>query len=236
MAQGVALLVGVKDVSMGGLGCERDVDNMAKVLSGAGEYTINILKTELATASTILACIKAAASTLVSGDMFVFYFSGHGSQKPDTNGDEADGMDETLCTYASEITDDQLAKRWKRFAAGVRIVMLSDCCHSGTNSDLKRKPINFAGKTRGMKAQLIHFGACRDDQESSAGPAGGAFTLELVDVWNEKEGNFSGYKHLHDEIRTRLNGPPKYFPQEPQFNTYGNVQPDFLNSRPFSIS
>lgn len=248
MARGIALLTGVKDVSNGGLGCERDVDNMAMILSSAGDYAINILKTELATASTILSCIEAAASTLVSGDTFVFYFSGHGGQKPDANGDEEiDGQDETLCTYASEIVDDDLAKLWQKFAAGVRIVMLSDCCHSGTNPSFigmsaiqettsvrsvqrARKPIDFAGKIPGMQAQMIHFGACRDDQNSS-GLFGGAFTLALVDVWKRNQGKFSGYKQLHEAIKARLEG----FIQEPQFTVFGDVQTDFLNSGPFSL-
>lgn len=255
MARGIALLAGVKDVSPGGLGCEHDVDNMVKVLSSAGKYEFNILKTEEATASAILTGIESAASLLEAGDMFVFYFSGHGGYKPDLNGDEKDGQDETLCTFASEIVDDDLAKRWAEFAASVRIVMLSDCCYSGTNESFigmsaikeaapvravqkARKPIRFAAKTSGeipgMQAQLIHFGACRDDQESAAGPAGGAFTLELVGVWKENdEANFSGYRQLYEAIRTRL--PNKRYPQVPQFNTYGEIRDDFLNSRPFSI-
>lgn len=242
MARGIALLTGVKDVSNGGLGCEHDVDNMAKVLSSVGKYEFKILKTEQATASAILAHIDDAASTLKSGDMFVFYFSGHGGQKPAANKDEeADGQDETLCTFASEIVDNDLAERWLKFAPGVRIVMLSDCCYSGTNNKLvvmrtnqQATPINFAGKIPGMQAQMIHFGACRDDQNSSAGPFGGIFTLELVGVWNKKNGNFSGYEQLYEAIRTRL--PNDKFSQVPQFNIYGEVQPDFLNSKPFSLS
>lgn len=255
MARGIALLTGVKDVSNGGLGCEHDVDNMAKVLSrDGGEYTINILKTELATASAILTCIKSAADTLVAGDMFVFYFSGHGGQKPDVSGDEeADGQDETLCTYASEIVDDDLAALWPEFASGVRIVMLSDCCYSGTNPSFTvmntvqeaasvqtvqkpRKPIKFAretsGEIPGMKAQLIHFGACRDDQEST-GLFYGAFTLALYEAWDK--GRFHGtYPQFHEAIQARLKKDG--YSQVPQFNKYGEVQDDFLNSKPFSLS
>ena len=250
MARGIALLAGVKDVSPGGMGCEHDVDHMEKLLSSSGNYEFNILKTEQASAPAILTCIESAACTLEAGDMFVFYFSGHGGQVPDANSDKASGQDDTLCTYASQIVDKELAERWVEFATGVRIVMLSDCCHSGTNqafmnmSAIQRltheqtlqetvKPMNFTGKVSGIKAELIHFGACRDDQTSSAGPFGGAFTMELVNVWNENNGNFSGYKQLYKAIRARL--PNKKFPQEPQFNFYGNVQPEFLNSRPFSL-
>lgn len=243
MARGIALLTGVKDVSTGGLGCERDVDKMLKVISSADKYEFILLKTEQATASAILPYIECAARTLISGDMFVFYFSGHGGQKPDINGDETDGQDETLCTFASEITDDELAVRWLKFAPGVRIVMLSDCCHSGTNQNLAprrtmqkaRKPIGFVGSLPKpeMKAQLIHFGACRDDQNTAAGPAGGAFTLMLFKIWDK--GRFQGtYRQFHEAIKAGLQ--KEGFLQEPQFNFYGDVQPAFLDSKPFSLS
>ena len=262
MARGLALLVGLKSVDpakyengwdgvSGAKGCEHDVDNMVKVVSSAGEYEIKTLKTQQATASAILTEIQSAADTLKSGDMFVFYYSGHGGKKDDANSDEADGKDETLVAYNREIIDDELAECWKGFAAGVRIVMLSDSCHSGTNQSFigmsaiqeatpkrtiqeARKPINFAsGILPEMKAQLIHFGACRDDQDSDGGLLGSVFTLVLVEVWNEKKGAFSGYEQLHEAIKARLK---KYkYPQEPQFNKYGDVQPDFLDSRPFSL-
>jgi hypothetical protein len=44
------------------------------------------------------------------GDAFFFHFSGHGSRVKDTNGDEADGWDETICPVdydrAGMIVDD----------------------------------------------------------------------------------------------------------------------------------
>ena len=44
------------------------------------------------------------------GDAFFFHFSGHGSRVKDTDGDEADGWDETICPVdydrAGMIVDD----------------------------------------------------------------------------------------------------------------------------------
>lgn len=262
MARGIALLVGLTSVDpakygngwdgvSGAKGCEHDVDNMAEIISSAGEYKINILKTELATASAILTCIESAASTLKFGDIFVFYYSGHGGRKDDTNNDEIDGKDETLVAYDREIIDDDLAERWLKFAPGVRIVMLSDCCHSGTNCGLismrtiqkatsrraiqkARKPINFNAKILPeMKAQLIHFGACRDGQDSGGDLLGSFFTLALADVWKKRKVAFSGYEQLHEAIKERLKEAEQ--PQEPQFNFFGEVRDGFLNSKPFSL-
>lgn len=250
MVKGLALLVGLKSVdpavygddgAAGSRGCEHDADNMAKIVSGAGKYEIKTLKTRQATASAILAEIQSAADTLNSGDLFVFFYSGHGGRIADASGDEADQYDETLVAYDRQILDDELAALWLKFAPGVRIVMLSDSCNSGTNDGFDvmraikkpRKPINFAEKVPGLKAQLIHYGACRDGGASAGYMQGSAFTLALCEVWGKHK--FSGtYPQLHEAIKECLIRHRE--PQEPQFNFFGDVQPAFLDSRPFSLS
>lgn len=247
MARGLALLVGLKSVdptAYGGwdgkngcYGCELDVDNMELLLSSADSYTINTLKTKQATASAILRGVESAASTLSSGDTFVFYYSGHGGQKPDLDGDESDDhQDETLVAYDRELIDDELAKLWPRFVQGVRIVMVSDSCNSGTNYRFMRTidkstPINF-GQVPGMKAAMIHFSGCRDGGTSAGYQQGGAFTMALCEIWNS--GNFFGtYQQLYEKIAERLRNAREE--QEPQFNLVGNPLPDFLLSKPFSL-
>ena len=52
---------------------------------------------------------------------------------PDRDGDdETDGLDETWCLYDRQLVDDELYGMFGKFAKGVRIVLLSDSCHSGT--------------------------------------------------------------------------------------------------------
>lgn len=261
MARGIALLAGVTSVDpakynnwdgkSGAKGCELDVDNMVKVISSVDKYEIKTLKkTGEPTSQAILDYIDWAANTLKVGDMFVFYYSGHGGKKiKEGDPNEPDGYDETLIVYDREICDDELAGLWLQFKPGVRIVMLSDSCNSGTNEGYiikvlgatppdppirKLMPISFTGKLDGMDAQLIHFGACRDGQDSEGDLLGGAFTLALVDVWKKKKDKFTGYTQLHEAIKAQLKA--EGYPQEPQFNPHGNVQPDFLNSKPFSVN
>jgi hypothetical protein len=71
----------------------------------------------------------------------VFHFSGHGSQMTDREGDEADGMDETILTHDTgrhdrenrDITDDELYDWLLRLSAKTPYVtVVLDCCHSGT--------------------------------------------------------------------------------------------------------
>ncbi|EHA8590904.1 putative Metacaspase-1 [Cocos nucifera] len=76
-----------------------------------------------------------------AGDSLVFHFSGHGIQKPDTNGDEVDGYDEALCPLDFEtcgvIVDDEINETLVRpLPRGAKLHAVVDACHSGTILDL----------------------------------------------------------------------------------------------------
>ena len=76
--------------------------------------------------------MRSAAKQLRRGDLFFLTYSGHGGQVPDVTGEEDDKKDETWCLYDGQLIDDELYFELSRFAAGVRILVLSDSCHSGT--------------------------------------------------------------------------------------------------------
>lgn len=70
-------------------------------------------------------------------DLAVFYFAGHGAQAFDLDGDEPDGLDETLAptdimplSSEKDIRDDEL-KAWLA-TIGTDVVVILDSCHSGT--------------------------------------------------------------------------------------------------------
>ena len=70
----------------------------------------------------------------------MFYFSGHGSQQINYNGDEIDGYDETFCPmeYQTEgiILDDEISETIVRpLPPGVKLHAIIDACHSGTMLD-----------------------------------------------------------------------------------------------------
>jgi hypothetical protein len=58
----------------------------------------------------------------------------------DVTGEEADRLDETWCLYDGQLIDDELYLELSRFAAGVRILVLSDSCHSGTVTRARPQP------------------------------------------------------------------------------------------------
>ncbi|BAL77541.1 caspase family protein [Bradyrhizobium cosmicum] len=157
MATGISLHIGLNSVDprhyegwSGPLNaCEADANDMADLAHTSG-FAPSRLLTRKATRSAVLGGIAHAAKTLKSGDMFFLTYSGHGGQLPDLNGDEPDGKDETWCLYDGELIDDELYSSWRAFAAGVRILLLSDSCHSGSVS----KALYYQARARSVSGTL----------------------------------------------------------------------------------
>jgi hypothetical protein len=111
--------------------CEFDAKDMAAIARSKGMKP-TILLTKKATRAGLLAGLRMAVRSLKAGDLFFLTYSGHGGQVPDTNRDEPDHKDETWCLYDGQLIDDELYFELSRFAAGVRVLVLSDSCHSGS--------------------------------------------------------------------------------------------------------
>ena len=112
--------------------CEFDANDMA-ALAKVRAMKPSVLLTKKATRANVLAGLRKAAKACKAGDFFFLSYSGHGGQVPDTSGDEADDkQDETWCLYDGQLIDDELYVELSKFAAGVRVLVLSDSCHSGT--------------------------------------------------------------------------------------------------------
>jgi hypothetical protein len=139
MATGIALTLGLNSVDpkhyagwSGDLNaCEADAEDMAAI-AASQNFKVATLLTKTATRAQIKKKIQEAAKSLKSGDIFMLSYSGHGGQLPDRNNDEPDGQDETWCLYDGELVDDELYSLFAKFAQGVRILVFSDSCHSGT--------------------------------------------------------------------------------------------------------
>lgn len=77
--------------------------------------------------------IRFYAGLLDEGDVFLLTFAGHGSQIENIGNDfEVSGYDQTMCFYDRMVIDDELGQLWSLFKPGVRILVISDSCHSGT--------------------------------------------------------------------------------------------------------
>ncbi len=144
-----AVLIGInqyEDLSIPSLsGCVADAESMAAVLTDCYEFEAHDLVLLTAPEQTTRKAILDALTGLVDetrrGDVSVVYYSGHGSQVPDTSGDEEDGMDETIVPSNShrdggevlDIVDDELHSYV--FALAQRTpytTFIFDSCHSGS--------------------------------------------------------------------------------------------------------
>ncbi len=290
-ARGLSLHIGLNSVSGAAYGgwdgplaaCEFDANDMTALAKQQG-IKPTILLTRKATRAAVLAEMRAAAKALASGDLFFLSYSGHGGQVPDVTGEEDDKKDETWCLYDGQLIDDELYFELSRFGAGVRIVVLSDSCHSGTVTRDARMPlatipsqrpklmpeavamrtyrdhqafydklqkdvaaaagkpvvdpdtaiaqVAVSGRLSGIVAQfnpmVILISGCQDNQTSMDGEHNGAFTEQLLKVWNQ--GGFQGnYANLHARVKARM-APT----QSPNLFTLGAAGA-FLAQKPFSV-
>jgi hypothetical protein len=111
--------------------CENDAHSMQEIAEKTG-YQTHLCLSDQATRSAVTGLLTKAAQELKSGDILLLSYSGHGNQVPDVNGDETDMVDETWCLFDGQMIDDELYRMYGALADGVRVLILSDSCHSGT--------------------------------------------------------------------------------------------------------
>ena len=91
-----ALLIGVNEYRIDGAnlrGCVNDVANIERLLIKLFEFPATSIKKLVdgqATKKKIEAGIKSLFKGSKAGDVLFLHYSGHGSNTPDLNGDEAD--------------------------------------------------------------------------------------------------------------------------------------------------
>lgn len=133
-----ALCIGINNypgTDMDLAGCVNDAADWSALLTERG-FRVQKLTDAQATKAAMVAAIRALVKGAAAGDSLVITFSGHGTYAPDENGDEPDGLDEGLCPYdikqGNVLIDDEIHHLFSERAAGVKIVLVSDSCHSGT--------------------------------------------------------------------------------------------------------
>lgn len=125
-------------------GCANDARQIAGLLTerfGFPARQIRTLLNEQATKEAILGSLDDLVQQAGKDDVVVVHYSGHGSQMTDREGDEEDGMDETILPCDTgrdphpnrDITDDEIyAWLLKITEATPYVTLIFDCCHSGT--------------------------------------------------------------------------------------------------------
>ena len=145
-----AVLIGINRYRIPGAdlrGCVNDVRNMQAVLNeyyGFAKSAITVLTDYSATNKAMQTAIGSLISGAKKGDILLLHYSGHGSNVPDDNGDEADRRDEILCPtdldWKDPLRDDWLRKTFNGLKPGVSLTVVMDCCHSGSNTRAIQPP------------------------------------------------------------------------------------------------
>jgi hypothetical protein len=129
-------------------GCVNDAVDMQSILKEYNGFTdkeIKVLTDAAATKAAIMKNLTAMVDGAIKGkyDHLVFSLSSHGTQVPDTSGDETDKADEAFCPHdlaqAGDIwdpnhviTDDELHDLFVTLPTNVLLEVYFDTCHSGT--------------------------------------------------------------------------------------------------------
>ena len=145
-----ALLIGIDTYSKSPLSsCVADATAMKRLLVDTYKFpeaNVHLLTNDAANKKGIFKAIEENLIQKVSTeDQVVFYFSGHGTQVHDFNGDEEDQMDEALCpvnifdatpVQADQyITDDELGELLGQVRnKSAKLTAIIDSCHSGTGT------------------------------------------------------------------------------------------------------
>ena len=140
MPRGVSLHVGVNETDPDCFevvrldGCVNDATAMYYLAKLRGFSERRLLLDGDATYHNVVTAIEDAAGHLKDeGDVFLFTFSGHGTQVSDEDGELFEFQDEAMVLHDRILLDDVLRRRcWPKFNPGVRVILVTDCCHGGT--------------------------------------------------------------------------------------------------------
>ena len=150
-----------------------------------------------------------------------FHYSGHGGSIIDVDGDEADGLDETICPIDYEtngmITDDTIREELAvKVPKNGKLFCIIDACHSGTALDLlwTVKPGFFGsfnlyktGSYVPTQGDVAMISGCRDEQTSADicinGGRNGALTYAILEVLKKSDYDIT-YDNLLIDVRNYI--------------------------------
>ena len=160
-------------------GCINDVLSVEKRLKNLNcfqQFTVLTDNTKIKpTRDNILKALKILCSNAKSGETLFFHYSGHGTYTYDRNGDEKDKKDECIVSIDGKvIVDDEIYDILKTLPQNCNLIMIFDCCHSGTIADLKFSYLKNNNRVprinntkNDIKANVISISGCRDNQTSA---------------------------------------------------------------------
>ncbi|EKM58133.1 uncharacterized protein PHACADRAFT_206970 [Phanerochaete carnosa HHB-10118-sp] len=251
-----ALLVGIRYASLEGHVLEstyQDVEQLREFLiNSVGFQSTDIMELRddvepsdplYPSNANLVKAMEDLVSDVQPGDHLVFHFSGHGSQKPDLNGDEDDKMDEAIWPADvilvegddadNVILDDNIKSILvDNVPDGASLVIILDCCHSGTGAGnytdpddeddgqahpLPRRKLAFRKLTKTGNSDanpvVVSWAACPDPKATlSFSRSGGYFLEAFVEAFNENPG--ATHQELLHCVRMKMTQSAESFLEE----------------------
>lgn len=149
---------------------KRDVKNMYRLLTGTLGYepaNVKVITDKQATKKRILGEIRSWLGGTKPGDRAFLFYVGHGSFQKDLNGDEDDGLDETIVPHDTKIviegtkgklkgmiTDDELNEALATLKKR-HVTAVFDSCHSGTVTRSVTPTFNVITNSRTPKLESL---------------------------------------------------------------------------------
>eukprot|EP00928_Gymnodinium_smaydae_P070536 TRINITY_DN54348_c0_g1_i1.p1 TRINITY_DN54348_c0_g1~~TRINITY_DN54348_c0_g1_i1.p1 ORF type:complete len:355 (+),score=117.04 TRINITY_DN54348_c0_g1_i1:68-1132(+) len=163
------------------LTCTMDGKNMERLARACGIEDLTCMYDEQCSISSVKQALEDIAGRMSEDGIFIFYYSGHGVNVQDYSGDEEDGEDEAFCfvdeygqvSQDTLMTDDDFAEVLTgALPPQARVLIMTDCCHSGTIADLEKAEWN--------PFEVVSLAGCLDSQTSGDMGRGGIFTHSML--------------------------------------------------------
>jgi len=226
-------------------GCINDVNNLSKYLTSLDisckTYTDDNDLFSTSAQGIIIRLYEAVIDTYKNNlDFMYIHYSGHGTFIKDINGDETDGKDECLVpsdyNKVGVISDDTIHDLFKHFNPKTKVIVIFDCCCSGTMGDVKfgweingRTTIENARSI--ITGKIITISACLDNQVAldaynllNDKKYGGAMTSCLLMSLKENKLNRQNIFKLIEDVSKKLK--QKGFKQIPKLCSSYNIRRD----------
>jgi len=191
-------------------GVEKDIKNIEKLFRHLAIDNIQIIKDEQATLQNIRNLFNNYINSPQNNpnNSFIFYYSGHGVQVYDIDGDEADGKDEGTALYDLDIKpnedtitgglllDDELYTILGKIKS--KKILILDKCHSDSShrgrvvKSLPPEDYNITNEfwqdiqkvtfnAENILTDVVIFSASQAEEEAEDSPFGGLFTNSIID-------------------------------------------------------
>jgi hypothetical protein len=145
MSEGRGIHIGLAKVNPASYGgnwdgasrcAHRDGEAMAALTAALPGFESVPLITAAATRAAVDRELRRAADELNAGDLLVLSYAGHGAelddQPPGTAGAGDELLDQSWCLWDGFLVDDEIRRYLALFRAGVRVLVISDSCFSGS--------------------------------------------------------------------------------------------------------